>query len=604
MAQRVKVNTNYLQGLAEDYKRSLNKTSTVDIVTFAEASWGLNFRLFPIQKFILKTFYGMELSKTEKIELYDMLNTKHIGSFSEEDFMKYLIDERRTNLTHYEPGKKRRELVLCCGRRSSKSVLASIVANYETYRLVKMDNPQDYYGFPAGQEIAVTTVATTDEQAQTLFDMIKARGMSCNYLKDRIVHSTQTYFNLSTDVDVQKKMSPSIRLLCGGSGSASLRGKNNLIVTFDEAAFFSQGGRNSGTDVYNALTPSIASFTRSGENTDGEGKILLLSSPFSKSGLFYDKYIESFGDEDNMLMYQMYSAMVNPNIDSSFLRSEFRKNKESFLCEFGAEFSDTITSWIEEGILTKIVDRDKTENEFSGVNGIEYYMGIDYGGKTDGTSVSIVHKEGEKIVLDYAEVFYSGSSDVWEVSNSIYKGCSQDYRGYEIVPLGDFAAKIKELCDRFLIVDGWFDQFNGYGLLERLKELGLNQFRMQPMSNGLNTQIFQLSKSLISSELVSIFNHDVLISELLTLEENKTGGKISVEAPRRLGFHDDISDSFVRAVYSCYNATKVVKHAHSIIGGKTGAGGGSRAGSMARSYSAYHLKKAKLHGGNPRIFGI
>jgi len=40
-------------------------------------------------------------------------------------------------------------------------------------------------------------------------------------------------------------------------------------------------------------------------------------------------------------------------------------------------------------------------------------MGIDYGGRTDGSSIAIVHKENEKIILDYADVYYSGASDVW-----------------------------------------------------------------------------------------------------------------------------------------------------------------------------------------------
>lgn len=182
--------------------------------------------------------------------------------------------------------------------------------------------------------------------------MIKARGMTCAYLKDRIVNKTQTYFNLRTDADIKNESAPSIKLLCGGSASASLRGKNNLVVIFDEAAFFMQGVKNSGEDIYNALTPSIASFTKDGK---GVGKIILLSSPFSKSGLFYNKYVESFSDEESMLMFKMYTAMVNPTVDSAFLRSEFRKNKDSFMCEFGAEFSDTITSWIDEDVLKKAI---------------------------------------------------------------------------------------------------------------------------------------------------------------------------------------------------------------------------------------------------------
>ena len=223
------------------------------------------------------------------------------------------------------------------------------------------------------------------------------------------------------------------------------------------------------------------------------------------------KYLESFQDEENMLMFKMYTAMVNPTVDSSFLRSEYRKNKDSFMCEFGAEFSDTVTSWIDiDTINSTIIDPSKTTNEKCGVYGKEYYMGIDYGGKTDGTSVAIVHKDEDKIILDYAEVFYSGSSDIWDNKGSIYKDCSKEFSGFEIIPIGQFSDKIKELCEKFFIVDGWFDQFNGYGLLECLKDRGLYQFRMQPVSASLNTQIFQLTKMLISGGLIRLFNHNIL----------------------------------------------------------------------------------------------
>lgn len=585
-----KINTNYFQNLADQYKKTLNDGSAVDIITFATATWGLNFKLFPMQKFILKVFYGMQLDQHEKsIQLNDMLNSKKIGTFTQSDFLKYLIDERKTNITYYQPGQKRRQLVLSCGRRASKSVLASIISNYQTYRLVKMDNPQDYFGFPSGQEIAITTVATTDEQATTLFDMIKARGVNCSFLKDRIANKTQTYFNLMTDNDVRKNSSPSIKLLCGGSASASLRGKNNLVVIFDQAAFFQQGVKNSGQQIYNSLTPSIASFTKDGI---GQGKIILLSSPYAKSGLFYNKFCQSFQDEQNMLMFKMYTAMVNPTVDSAFLRSQYRKNKQSFMCEFGAQFSDTITSWMSQNSLKQAINRPQiVQNMRQGQRGVQYYMGIDYGGKTDGTSLCIVHKEEQQIVLDYADVFFSGSSDIWDNKNSIYKDCSKQFSGYQIIPINGIADKIKMLCDKFLIVDGWFDQFNGYGLLQALKQRGLTQFRLQPMSNGLNTQIFQLSKMLINSGFIKLFNHPVLIPELLTLQQQKNGSSVSVQAPRRSGYHDDISDAFCRAIWTCHNSTNNKNHKHC----STSFGGMNGMNSSLKSYQAYQLKKMKQH---------
>lgn len=593
-----KVNTKFLQDITESYKKSKNSGETVDIITFAEAQWGLNIKLFPVQKFLLKTFYGLELENTEKtIVIPDEMNIREIGRFTEQEFMNFLIETGRTNIKEYIPGKKYRELLLCCGRRASKSVLSSIIANYETYRLIKMGNPQEYFGFPSGQQIAVTTVATTDEQASTLFDMMKARCLNCSYLKDHVVNRTQSYFNLQTDEDELKQAEPSIYLLCGGAGSQGLRGKNNLIVMFDEAAFFAQSGRNSGEEIYQALTPSIASFTRAGEKSGGEGKVIMLSSPYGKSGLFYQKYIESFDMTENTLMFQMYSAMVNPTIDSSILKDAKRKNPALFDCEYGAKFSDTVTAWIDNESLNKVITYPEIiENKKKGKPGIEYFMGIDYGGKTDGSSITIVHKEGEKIVLDYSDVYYSGSSDVWNSYNQTYKKANKMFAGYEILPLEGFVQEIVRLSELFPIKAGQFDQFNGYALHEMLRNKGLNQFQMKPITANLNTQIYQICKTLIHSELLELFNHNILIPELLTLEEIKNGTQLSVEAPQRTGLHDDISDSFVIAVYLAYDNFQN-KQSNYITSGFSNRNGNN---GKILSYKYYQYQKIKQHGFNPK----
>ena len=170
-----KVNTGYIQNLVSDFRSTIsNNSEVVDIITFAEAGWGLKMDLFPMQKLILKSFYGLPLDNTKKsIPLPDELNQKILGWFTEEEMMHYLIETGRTNIKEYIPGETKRELTLCCGRRASKSNITSIVCGYEAYRMVKLGNPQAYFGFPEGTEIDITTVATVDEQASILYGMIK-----------------------------------------------------------------------------------------------------------------------------------------------------------------------------------------------------------------------------------------------------------------------------------------------------------------------------------------------------------------------------------------------------------------------------------------------
>ena len=162
------------------------------------------------------------------------------------------------------------------------------------------------------------------------------------------------------------------------------------------------------------------------------------------------------------------------------------------------------------------------------------------------------------------------------------------------MPLSRFADEIKSLCDRFNIVEGWFDQFNGYGLLELLKERKLTQFETKNVNSSLNIQVYQTTKSLINSGLLKMPNHPVLVPELLTLEERKNGATLVVEAPQRNGFHDDISDAFARSVWSAYNSKKSSNKKITLSLSNGGVG----------SYRSFHFNRFKKHGENPRVIGL
>lgn len=585
--------------LAQKYIENVSSDSIIDIITFATAPWGLNVNLYPSQKFILKTFYGMELDGIQRdIIVNDDVNEKELYKFSEKEFMQYLIDEGRTNLKEYIPGKSFSELILCCGRRSSKSSMSAIIANYEAYKLLKKENPQKYYGLLTGQEIRITAVSISDDDATGLFEMIFMRSLNCDYLKTRMPKpGTQTYCVFQTDYDINNLgKKATIRIQCGGSSANSLRGKNNIIVIFDEAAFFiDNSNRYSGQEVYNALTPSTATFTN--PNTKRcDGKVLTLSSPYSKSGVFWDLYNQSFREPERTLMFKMYTSMLNPHIDPEYLKSKKRANRESFNREFGAEFSDNIASWLDEYELKKLdefLDKTRTVNLSTGKHGVEYFYGIDLGQKNDGIAISIVHKENSNIILDYTNVWFGSESDIWDYRDSIYRNC-KEFSGYDIIPIMAVAEKIKSLCQYFPPKSGWFDQWSGYALDEQLKARNIYAFRPVAVSEGLNMQIFNITKSLITDGILKLFNHPVLISEIQALEIERHSGKFKVHAPSRPGFHDDITTSLSRAVYECHNHYKDNVQYASIAFNKNGVESNAK---NANEYFSYLKKRAKQHGG-------
>ena len=478
------------------------------------------------------------------------------------------------------------------------STITSFISNYETYKLIKKINPQKYYGMPDGGEISVCVTAPTIETATTLFTTIKNNTMSCNYLKDRIVNRSATTFTIATDHDLENGIDATIKLVCGGAGSADIRGRSNIVVIMDEAAFFNASGANSGEALYSALTPSIVSFTPKDDGKKvvgrGEGKTVLISSPFGKSGIFYTMYLDSFQDTENTLMYDMYTTMLNPTVDSGFLKNEKRRNPHVFECEFCAKFSDSVTSWVTEDVVEKVIDKNKPVNPKGGRYGVEYYMGIDYAGKKDGAAISIVHKEDEKIVLDYSDVYYGALSDVWQEGHQKhYDTVNRKFSSYEIIPLEEFAEEIRKLCDKFPVRYGWFDQYNGYGLMEQLVTKGLNQVEMRQITPSLNQQMYQMTEEFIYSGLVVLPNHPILVPELTNIEKTIVGPRVIIEAPHRAGFHDDITDSFVVACYSCYDSTmnRTRFNAKSI-----GSFGQNSVNASKVQYRMYKQNVARMHG--------
>lgn len=576
---------------------STNTEKMVNVVEFAEAPWGLNLKLFPVQRFILKCLYGLPLDKeTVNIRVPDIVNEHVLYELTEHDFLQWLYAEKRCNVNLTE-GKTFLELLIVAGRRGSKSTLAAIISNFEIYKLLKRMDPAKFYGFPPGQEIDIINVATADDQADTVYGMTQNLARHCLYIKDRILHDTANYFDVQSDADkaLGGKAMANINVLLGSSSSNAVRSKNAIIVIMDEFAFFiDNGGRFSGSEVYKALTPSVASFGL-------DGKVLVVSSPYAKYGRFWERYNESFNEPDSTLMFKMYTSMMNPTIRPEILKAARRRNRSLFMGEYGGEFTDSIMAWIEdESEFRKcIVGRPMPTK---GIPDVEYYMGIDLGFKNDGTAICIVHDDGKRIVLDYADVWYSGSSDVWEQDNSIYGGC-REFAAHELIKMDAIVRKVQELDRWFPLKKGIFDQHNGYGLAELLSKSGMKQVEMEHFTDFKNSEVYELMRGLYAEGLVEIPDHSVLVPEMLTLEaERKSKEKTIVRAPNRPGAHDDISDAYVRACWLCFQN----RHGKPInVSMGTGSFMSSSGRDAQRETSAsFALKRFKQHGEHPRVGGI
>lgn len=572
----------------------------VDPLTFIESDWGLDMVLFPVQRVILKAFYGMALDDnpygldlnepvpedhpqyreiTTLTSLADpsygyykhrIVVTDHKREnrrvFSEAEYLRYLYDDKRSNIREVIPGNPLQEMVLCLGRRSGKTLLSAAISAYETYKLLRKGNPQKYYGLAEGTEINIISIATALNQAKELFKKTTVYFQNCNYFSPYAANITQTRYQLQTPHDIStscrfsddeanaKKSLIITAMPCSGSAG---RGRSALMVILDEMAHFNEDGTSdaSAADVYGALKPSIATFTPKDphnktvalEGRKNEGKIISISSPMGQQGFFYEKFQEAMSgllSSEEMLAIQAPSWEVNPGIPASFLQSERDSNPNAFDTEYGAKFSDRTKGWIEDNNdLLKCVNPN-LRPATRGPARRPHFMGLDIGLKQDATAVAIGHIEsGNQIMLDLIETQQAGVG-IW--------------KGKQEVDFDAIVEWVYELTRRFSIHRGVFDQYVGIAFEQALKKKGLTQivsdkFSTQESSdiyNNLKTMMYNGNLILYDWPKESDTDHCSYIKELLELQaEVRSKYTVSVAAPKLKGKHDDQSDALARMVW-------------------------------------------------------
>jgi hypothetical protein len=555
-----KTNNRFSEIALDFAKRENTEISKIpNIIEYIESYWGLSQRLFPVQKFILKLYYFLPLDdKIKSIEIYDRFKENLLYTFTEVEYLHYLWNEGRVNIP--EQDHIRNELILAIGRRGSKTAMSGFICSYEMYRLLSMHDPHKFYGIPDSNRIGIISVATDKEQAGLLFNEVSGHTTSCELFRPYVQSETLSALRIWSPAQKEKFgefSHPKLYVTFKACIAKGLRGPGNIVIVLDELAHFTEQGQTSAEDIYKAITPSITAFTPKDPNDSqrilseySDGKIISISSPLDDSGQFYKLYETAMAGgpaSRNMLCIQAPSWEVNKTLPGQTLKDEYYKNPESFMIEFGAQFSGRSTKFIDrKEDLFLCVDPNR-KPVARGVHKTSYFMGVDVGLVEDGTSISITHVEGENIILDYHDTRSAGHGA---------------YAAYERLDLEDHVINwIVELCDLFYIEKGIFDQWHGVGLESFLSKRGLYQFSSVHMSADLNSKMYQNFLTLMFTKRLDLYDypipkdtsytaHSPLITELLSLKkERKSKNIIVVEAPKIVGKHDDASDSLVRSIW-------------------------------------------------------
>ena len=576
-----------------------------NILEFAEAPWGLGMGttsgvppLMPIQKFIFKCYYNIPLSSTNDnvIIVKDRFNEKERFRFTEMEYISYLWNEGRINVQVItgDPKDSRPNLILVIGRRGLKTSSIAVLVSFETYKLLKKVCPQEYYKIMPDDEIRISCVATSQEQASELFRRITGHLERSDYFKKYRNKPTAEYMQLSSQRDTElygPGGRPSLRIVSSPCSGRGLRGHNNIIAVLDEMAYFFEtetSDDKSDRNIYEAVTPSVAKFN----SPEGEphGRVIMISSPAAKKGVFFEKYQRSMDPDCNdLLMIKAPTWESDYTLSSKVLRSKYADNPVSYMAEYGAEFSDRVSGWIDNEQILRINIIPGLKQKDRSYDRQPYFMGIDLGLKNDGTAIAICHiakmafENGQKdfIELDCIEVRYASDE------------------GKDQFHLEELAEWIKSFTDKFFVVKGMLDQYYGMAIIPMLHDKGVKQIDSVQMSREYNSRVYQnlMTRMLDASLRIPEGNEKVvegkktndlaLVTEMLGLEATMHSKySITVKAPDLKGRHDDLSDAYARAVFlaSEYMAKG---------GGTTSAKIIENTGGSGMSYKQYYSKQKR-----------
>lgn len=475
------------------------------------------------------------------------------------------------------------------GMTNHNTLLSSCIAAYETYRIISLGHPQQYYGLSPSSTLQLISVATGKDQAALLYNEVSGHFAKCEFFRRYMANHTMSYARFQTPFDIEsfgsfhdnEKARASIRVTFHACNAKGLRGAGNAVVILDEVAHFVEQGGSSAEEVYQAVGPSIGTFTPKdefgapidGPQTPSDGRMILISSPLGKQGLFYRKFMQGMANGDsseNMLCVQAPTWETNPTVSASVFKDAYAEDPRIFMTEWGGEFTDRTLGWLEDHQdLFDCIDKS-LKPRARGEMGQVYFVGFDLGLVKDASAIAITHIDPEGfIVLDYIDRMMVGEGP-WE---------NVDRLDFE-----DVANWIFQLSRRFRFHRGIFDQWGAIPLEQSLAKKGLTQLEGKLFRDTERSEIWQNFKSMLWDKLggkprlrlyditdrekaeyaaleIQPPDHLPYIQEILSLQATyKSKYIVHVEAPQTEGKHDDLAEALARSIWLASQHLGKLKH--------------------------------------------
>jgi hypothetical protein len=315
-------------------------------MTILEFASTYNVQLSPVQKVVLKLFYGLPLNDTDTfsvpdVRIKDATLMTEWHTHTEVTYVNQLIERNRFN--EVEAGAM--HLFLVAGRRSGKGHLLALILAYETWLTSNLDRAGLTAIWP-GCLLSLLVVSYTKESAVVCLDEAVQIIERVGELKERRVSNTRNFLTFASDWDRANPIvgsdgiipRTSTKLMVRSALAKALRGHANRLVVLDEYSVFPKA---SADDVYNTVTPSLAAT---------EGRMVVTGTPWSydNQDFFGRRWLSAWASKDTVAL-QIPSWQMNPNVVTILNEGFVSQGTVKFLSEWGAEFIERVELLLPSG---------------------------------------------------------------------------------------------------------------------------------------------------------------------------------------------------------------------------------------------------------------
>jgi hypothetical protein len=301
-----------------------------NILEYVEGPTGLNWTLLPVQRFILKLHYGIELDHSERrIPIYNQLQERVRYHLTELSYLDYLFGEGRCNIQD-ESTLPRRGLILAAGRRTGKTLLAEMIAGYSIVQLLQTRDPHALFQMNPNSMLSVACIVLSNGMRRDITNQINSQVNTVPELMRSRARRDQTSITFRTQAYEIQEGDRGNLVLSVLNQNPRLHTPTIASLILDELANM----RNE-QSIFDSAIPIL----------QPQSRYVILSTPRSTESAFARlfRYSMAQSTPGDPLALRIPTWEMRPNLGDA-LREAFTHDTSHFYTDYGAEFQPSRTS--------------------------------------------------------------------------------------------------------------------------------------------------------------------------------------------------------------------------------------------------------------------